>query len=183
MAATIFQSLICLIILSSILTPVHIFITQSTSFSGLQQNFRKFRAIECLPPILSVPKIISLTGSVGFHRSCYGVGAWSKHGYISLCIPGHDPPINITIYNDVSINPGPHSSVFHHFKFKSCRSTSNSDTHLHITEQFCYFRQQLLEFRRNSTAVRSAEILKSLKKAGILRYQRYRRYRGKRAGK
>lgn len=179
MAATIFQSLICLIILSSILTPVHIFITHSTSFSGLQQNFRKFRAIECLLPILSAPKIISLTGSVGFHRSCYAVGVWSKHGYISLCIPGHDPPINITIYNDVSINPGPQSSILdyepdqseinHHSKFKSRGSTSKSDTLLHITEQFCYSRQQLLEIRRKSTAVRSADVLESVKKAGILR--------------
>ena len=98
MAATIFQSLICLIILSSISTPVHIFSTHSSSSSSLQQNLPTFRATECLLPILTAPKIISLTGSVGFHRICYAVGVWSKHGYISLCIPGHDPPINITIY-------------------------------------------------------------------------------------
>ena len=188
MAATIFQSLICLIILSSISTPVHIF-RNSSSSSSLQQNLPKFLATECLLPILTAPKIISLTGSVGFHRSCYAVGYWSKHGYISLCIPGRDPPINITIYNDVSSNPGPQSSILDykhdqseindHSKFKSRGSTSNSVTHLHITEplQFCYSRQQLLEIRRKSTAVRSADVLKSLKKAGILRY------RGKRAGK
>ena len=189
MAATIFQSLICLIILSSIPTPVHIFSTHSSSSSSLQQNLPKFLATECLLQILTAPKIISLTGSVGFHRSCYAVGYWSKHGYISLCIPGHDPPINITIYNDVSSNPGPQSSILDyehdqseindHSKFKSRGSTSNSVTHLHITEplRFCYSRQQLLEIRRKSTAVRSADVLKSLKKAGILRY------RGKRAGK
>ena len=111
MAATIFQSLICLIILSSISTPVHIFSTHSRSSSSLQQNLPKFLATECLLQILTAPKIISLTGSVGFHRNCYAVGYWSKHGYISLCIPGHDPPINITIYNDVSSNPGPQSSI------------------------------------------------------------------------
>jgi len=31
----------------------------------------------------------------------------SKHGLTSLCIPGHDPPIDITISMDIHCNPGP----------------------------------------------------------------------------
>lgn len=30
-----------------------------------------------------------------------------KHGQTSLLIPGHDPPLDITIYSDIAINPGP----------------------------------------------------------------------------
>ncbi len=32
---------------------------------------------------------------------------WGKHGYTCLAVPGHDPPIDLTIFNDVSQNPGP----------------------------------------------------------------------------
>ena len=32
---------------------------------------------------------------------------WHKHGYISLAVPDSEPVINITIYMDISLNPGP----------------------------------------------------------------------------
>ena len=32
---------------------------------------------------------------------------WSKRGQTVLLVAGHDPPIDITIYSDVSMNPGP----------------------------------------------------------------------------
>ena len=32
---------------------------------------------------------------------------WHKHGYISLAVPDLEPVINITIYMDISLNPGP----------------------------------------------------------------------------
>ena len=32
---------------------------------------------------------------------------WSKHGSTTLLIPGHDPPSDITIFMDISKNPGP----------------------------------------------------------------------------
>ena len=34
----------------------------------------------------------------------------SKHGLTSLFIPGHDPPVEITVFGDVSLNPGPQCS-------------------------------------------------------------------------
>ena len=45
----------------------------------------------------------------GFRRSRMSVLKWTKHGQTALLVAGHDPPINITIYMDISINPGPQS--------------------------------------------------------------------------
>ena len=33
--------------------------------------------------------------------------SWTKHGCTSLLIPGHDSPLNITIFGDIAINPDP----------------------------------------------------------------------------
>ncbi|XP_068704868.1 uncharacterized protein [Montipora foliosa] len=35
---------------------------------------------------------------------------WGKRGNTTLAVPGHDPPVEITIFMDVEINPGPDSS-------------------------------------------------------------------------
>ena len=35
--------------------------------------------------------------------------AWPKCFTIVVTVAGHDPPIDITIYLDMSINPGPQS--------------------------------------------------------------------------
>ena len=32
---------------------------------------------------------------------------WSKRGITTVFIPGHDPPLDITVFKDVSTNPGP----------------------------------------------------------------------------
>ena len=32
---------------------------------------------------------------------------WSKHGTTCFAIPGHDPPLDITVFMDISENPGP----------------------------------------------------------------------------
>ena len=45
--------------------------------------------------------------STGFYKHCLPVSKWSKHGFTCLAVPGHDPPIDITIYLDVAANPGP----------------------------------------------------------------------------
>ena len=34
---------------------------------------------------------------------------WGKRGNTTLAVPGHDPPVEITIFIDVEINPGPDS--------------------------------------------------------------------------
>ena len=43
----------------------------------------------------------------GFHKSRLPRCSWTIHGYTCLLVPGHDPPQDITIFMDVSVNPGP----------------------------------------------------------------------------
>ena len=64
-------------------------------FSNNYNNGRKFK--------------INLT-KTGFKKTSYSVSKWSKHGQTSLVV-GHEPPVDITIFVDVSGNPGPVSSV------------------------------------------------------------------------
>ena len=45
--------------------------------------------------------------STGFHKLRIAATRWGKHGNTTLAIPGHNPPVEITIFNDVEINPGP----------------------------------------------------------------------------
>ena len=35
---------------------------------------------------------------------------WTKHGYVSLFVPGPDPVFALTIFNDVPKNPGPEAT-------------------------------------------------------------------------
>lgn len=47
------------------------------------------------------------SGSRGFHPTKVSLSNWSKHGQTCLLIPGHDPPLDITVFMDISTNPGP----------------------------------------------------------------------------
>lgn len=49
--------------------------------------------------------------STGFHKTSFAAVKYSKHGFTSLCIPGHDPPLDIVICMDVNPNPGPSIST------------------------------------------------------------------------
>lgn len=42
----------------------------------------------------------------GFHHTKTAITKWLKHGSICLVAPGHDPPLDLTISMDISINPG-----------------------------------------------------------------------------
>ena len=45
--------------------------------------------------------------SRSYFKSSFQVTKWTKHGSTSLHIPGHDLPLDITVFSDVSRNPGP----------------------------------------------------------------------------
>ena len=45
----------------------------------------------------------------GFRRTRRSFLKWTKHGQTPSLVAGRDPPIDITIYLDISINPGPQS--------------------------------------------------------------------------
>ena len=51
-------------------------------------------------------KSLKLTAS-GFHNSRTTIVKWTTRGLIFLVIPGHDPPLEITIFMDIAKNPGP----------------------------------------------------------------------------
>ena len=45
----------------------------------------------------------------GHHKLRVAAINWGKRGNTTLAVPGHDPPVEITIFIDVEINPGPDS--------------------------------------------------------------------------
>ena len=47
----------------------------------------------------------------GYFKSRLAVNKYCKHGLVSLHIP-HDPPLDITIYQDIALNPGPTGEIF-----------------------------------------------------------------------
>ena len=61
--------------------------------------------------------IVFVAKHFGFHRAKIpGLVSWTKHGCTSLLIPGLDPPLNITIFGDISINPGPETLIQNNLK-------------------------------------------------------------------
>ena len=99
---------------------------------------------------------------------------WSKHGLISLVIPGHDPPLEITIFMDIATNPGP---VFKLSTHRSCEDRSAPDLHILPKQTITYSRSQLFAIRRLGCGVPSHPLLHSLKMCSLLRF------RGSRGGK
>ena len=45
--------------------------------------------------------------SVGFCGTKFTLAKWSKHGSTSLAIAGNESPLHITVWMDISRNPGP----------------------------------------------------------------------------
>ena len=72
---------------------------------------------------------ITLT-KYGFFRTPRSISNWTKHGQTSLLIAGHDPPVDITIYMDVSLNPGPDSVVSNHDHINTGSSLSSNKNSL-----------------------------------------------------
>ena len=108
----------------------------------------------------------------GFKKTSYSVSKWSKHGQTSLVVAGHDPPVDITIFVDVSRNPGPVSSISN-ILLQDAASASN----LHVRSTIpIYTRSELFKLRRVSDTSLPVSTLSELKNLGILRY------RGCRAG-
>ena len=120
--------------------------------------------------------------SVGFARSRFPATKSSKHGLTSLLIPGHDPPVHITIFIDVPKNPGPYASTCSRL---SCSDLSSDLSRNHVYNRnlnirqiqvpLQYSRDQLKRFRRH--AIIHTTLIAVLKDNDIFRY------RGKRSGK
>jgi len=93
---------------------------------------------------------------------------WGKHGPISLVIPGHDPPLEITIFMDIAKNPGPVLKLSTH---RSCEDRSAPDLHILPKQIITYFQSQLFAIRRLGCSVPSRLVLHSLKMCSLLRFR------------
>lgn len=108
----------------------------------------------------------------GYHKLRLSVCKWSKHGQMALYIPGHDPPLDITIYLDIATNPGPCSSIS-----KSSNLCNETEVNLHnreLTALRSYTRGQLFKIRHTSNITLSNSVLTDLKQAGIFHSRGYR---------
>ena len=105
--------------------------------------------------------------------------SWTKHGYPSLLIPGHDPPLDITIFGDISINPGPETSI----QNTDLKRRNRHGNLLNVLDLYTnsrvitYARAELLGIRRTSHNFGCRSVLHDLKLNGLLRS------RGCRAGR
>lgn len=70
--------------------------------------------------------------TTGYHYSNVPVNKTTKHGTISLFIPGHDPPVDITIFSDIAVNPGPNPTDYFPKSNLSKSSFKNPNKNLHI---------------------------------------------------
>ena len=105
---------------------------------------------------------------------CLPLCKWRKHGPISLVIPGHDPPLEITIFTDIAKNPGP---IFKLSTHRSCEGRPAPDLHILPKQTITYSRSQLFAIRRLGRCVPSHCVLHSLKMCSLLRF------RGSRGGR
>ena len=116
----------------------------------------------------------------GFHRSKVPMQKHTKHGFVSLVIPGHDPPLDITVYVDISTNPGPAQST----TTIGGRQRTTQDSIQQIsspvgqttTPQFS--RRDLMSLRKNYNLQEKRSVLFK-----ILRADAIFQYRGIRAGR
>ena len=122
------------------------------------------------------PSIVFVTKRFGFHRAKIPSVSWTKHGCTSLLIPGHDPPLNITIFGDIAINPGPETLIQNNLKRRNENLPNILDLHIN-TRVITYTRAELLGIRRASRSFVCGSVLHVLKLNGLLRF------RGCRAGR
>ena len=101
--------------------------------------------------------------------------SWTKHGCTSLLIPGQDPALNITIFGDISINPGLETLVQNNLKRRNENLPNILDLHMN-TRAITYTRAELLGIHCASRSFDFGSVLYDLKLNGLLSF------RGCRAG-
>ena len=92
--------------------------------------------------------------SVGFARSRFPVSKSIKYGLTSLLIPGHDPPVDITIFIDVPKNPGPYAST--------CSRLSCSDLSSDLSTEIYIFARFKFHYNTLGTSLKGFEDTRSL---------------------
>ena len=100
-----------------------------------------------------------------FNKTHLSVLKRRKRGQTSLLIPGHGPPVDITIYVDISRNPGPNSLATN----SNPKVASNVNLQVNSTIK-TYTRGELFKLRRASKVSIPIFVLARMKSANILRY-------------
>ena len=113
----------------------------------------------------------------GFTGCKTAITKWSKHGIINLLIPGHDPPVDITIYVDICRNPGPVLSGLDLNIPQGQSQNGGKFIRTAVVDKTTYNRSKLLDIRSLSTTQANSHLLSTLKHLGLFRY------RGSRGGK
>ena len=116
-----------------------------------------------------------LLTTIGHHKLGVAAINWRKRGNTTLAVPGHDLPVEITIFIDVEINLGPDSSQYDYGE------RSNVEYHLladlsRSTLTLLYTRHHLLEYRQHY-CFPTFTTLFILKQCGIFNF------RGRRGGR
>ena len=108
----------------------------------------------------------------GYFKSKMAVSNWTKHGQTSLLIPGHDPPLDRTIYLDIAINPGPDPG---HELLLLLKNRTGVNLHRDLTPK-TYTRDQLFKIQHVYRTALPCRILYDLRNSGLFHF------RGSRAG-
>ena len=111
----------------------------------------------------------------GYFKTSFSHTKLSKHGSTSLLVAGHDPPLDITIFMDIELNPGPSNASSFDL---SARTVNDYLLHSSISPSLItYSRNELFSYRKcasNNNLSSTFAVLKDLK---------IFRYRGNRGGR
>ena len=108
----------------------------------------------------------------GFHKSRLPRCLRKIHSYTSLLMPGHDPPQDITILMDVSLNPGPDltGGWLLHDRLSTSQVVGRH-SHTKSRSLTMKYSRKSLRSLRSSACTPCPQVLGELKSHGVLRYR------------
>ena len=86
--------------------------------------------------------------SRGYHKLPVAAIQWGKRGNTTLTVPAHDPPFEITIFNDIALNPGPATNAEDRVQPGHQVMIEHRSENLLRAPILTYSRQQLMNLRR-----------------------------------
>ena len=102
----------------------------------------------------------------GFGGTRVALTRWTNPGLTTLVVPGHDPPLDMTIYMDVESEPGPGDIMR-----ESIDQLDEPNRQVNNTSKTTYSRVCLLNIRLRYRCSVNPSVLQSFKLLGILRYR------------
>ncbi len=93
-----------------------------------------------------------------------------KRGNTTLALPGHDPSFEITIFNDIALNPGPATNAENRVQPGHQVMIEHRSENLLRAPILTYSRQQLVNLRRQR-CFPSSPAITLLKQCGIFKFR------------